>query len=180
MRKRYFISLILPMLINTNIATAGEHGGSAVKEHGGAAVKEHGGGAVKEHKLGSAEKSSLTVSAKTIKNSLMQYINTHVNKKKIFTHIDKDNKDNKLLLKFIKIHDPVRFMKKKGQYFACTDFSASEKSKKIYDLDFWLAANKKTGKLEVVSVKVHKDPVATAWQKHPRYTFKGEEIVDVK
>jgi len=83
----------------------------------------------------------------------------------IATHKDKDGnlpiKDDKtgetLPLQFVEIHQPVRHLKKEGEYFACTDFRKPGSKDEYYDIDFWV--NQKTGKLEVDNVKVHKVPV---------------------
>ena len=71
----------------------------------------------------------------------------------IATHKDKDGnlpiKDDKtgetLPLEFVEIHQPVRHLKKEGEYFACTDFRKPGSQDEYYDIDFWV--NQKTGKL---------------------------------
>jgi len=161
-----------------------EHGG---KEHGG---KEHGGKAkcskdqksnecqAKTKKKGANLRSSFRkVSVKDIKDALTSYIASNSDKNGIYNYTDRDREDKKLQLKFVKIHDPVRVMKKRGQFFACTDFQIVGKSGKLHDLDFWLTPTD-TG-LKVVQTKVHKDPIKKkkTWIKVPRYTFKGEEII---
>jgi YHS domain-containing protein len=102
----------------------------------------------------------------------------------IATHKDKDGnvpiKDDKtgetLPLEFVEIHQPVRHLKKEGEYFACTDFRKPGSKDEYYDIDFWV--NQKTGKLEVDNVKVHKVPVQEdgIWTQVPRYTFDGMDI----
>jgi len=102
----------------------------------------------------------------------------------IATHKDKDGnleiKDDKtgetLPLEFVEIHQPVRHLKKEGEYFACTDFRKPGSQDEYYDIDFWV--NQKTGKLEVDNVKVHKVPVQQdgVWTQVPRYTFEGMDI----
>jgi YHS domain-containing protein len=102
----------------------------------------------------------------------------------IATHKDKDGnlpiKDDKtgetLPLEFVEIHQPVRHLKKEGEYFACTDFRKPGSQDEYYDIDFWV--NQKTGKLEVDNVKVHKVPVQEdgVWTQVPRYTFDGMDI----
>ena len=102
----------------------------------------------------------------------------------IATHKDKDGnlpiKDDKtgetLPLEFVEIHQPVRHLKKEGEYFACTDFRKPGSQDQYYDIDFWV--NQKTGKLEVDNVKVHKVPVQEdgVWTQVPRYTFDGMDI----
>jgi len=102
----------------------------------------------------------------------------------IATHKDKDGnlpiKDDKtgetLPLEFVEIHQPVRHLKKEGEYFACTDFRKPGSQDQYYDIDFWV--NQKTGKLEVDNVKVHKVPVQEdgVWAQVPRYNFDGMDI----
>ena len=97
----------------------------------------------------------------------------------IATHKDKDGnlpiKDDKtgetLPLEFVEIHQPVRHLKKEGEYFVCTDFRKPGSQDEYYDIDFWV--NQKTGKLEVDNVKIHKVPVQEdgVWTQVPRYTF---------
>ena len=102
----------------------------------------------------------------------------------IATHKDKDGnlpiKDDKtgetLPLQFVEIHQPVRHLKKEGEYFVCTDFRKPGSQDEYYDIDFWV--NQKTGKLEVDNVKVHKVPVQEdgVWTQVPRYTFEGMDF----
>jgi YHS domain-containing protein len=102
----------------------------------------------------------------------------------IATHKDKDGnldiKDDKtgetLPLEFVEVHQPVRHLKKEGEYFACTDFRKPGSQDEYYDIDFWV--NQKTGKLEVDNVKVHKVPVQEdgVWTQVPRYTFDGMDF----
>ncbi len=86
----------------------------------------------------------------------------------------KDDKTGETLpLEFVEIHQPVRHLKKDGEYFVCTDFRKPGSQDEYYDIDFWV--NQKTGKLEVDNVKVHKVPVQEdgVWTQVPRYTFDG-------
>jgi hypothetical protein len=151
----------------TSFLLAGEHGGKAVghKEHGGKSVghKEHGGKSVTSSKK--------QITAKMIKAA----INKHIKSKSKKGHmLFKDSVTSKSFkFKFIKIHDPVRHMPEKKQYFACTDFHVVGSSKEVYDLDFWLDEN-----LNIVDEKIHKDSVIK-YEKKPRYTFKGEKIVNI-
>ena len=102
----------------------------------------------------------------------------------IATHKDKDGnldvKDDKtgetVPLEFVEIHQPVRHLKKNGEYFACTDFRKPGSQDEYYDIDFWV--NEKTGKLEVNNVKMHKVPVQEdgIWTQVPRYTFDGMDF----
>jgi YHS domain-containing protein len=102
----------------------------------------------------------------------------------IATHKDKDGhlniKDDKtgdtVPLDFVEIHQPVRHLKKDGEYFVCTDFRIPGSQDEYYDIDFWV--NQKTGKLEVDNVKMHKVPVQEdgIWTQVPRYTFDGMDF----
>jgi YHS domain-containing protein len=89
----------------------------------------------------------------------------------------KDDKTGKVLpLEFVEIHQPVRHLKKNGEYFACTDFRKPGSKDEYYDIDFWV--NEKSGKLKVDNVKIHKVPVQEdgIWTQVPRYTFEGMDF----
>jgi YHS domain-containing protein len=89
----------------------------------------------------------------------------------------KDDKTGKTIpLDFVEIHQPVRHLKKNGEYFVCTDFRKPGSKDEYYDIDFWV--NEKTGKLEVDNVKIHKVPVQEdgIWTQVPRYTFEGMDF----
>ena len=89
----------------------------------------------------------------------------------------KDDKTGETVpLEFIEMHQPIRHLKKEGQYFACTDFRKPGSKDEYYDIDFWL--DDKTGKLEVTNVKMHKVPVQEdgIWTQVPRYTFEGMDF----
>jgi hypothetical protein len=74
-------------------------------------------------------------------------------------------------LQFVEIHQPVRHLKKDGQFFVCTDFRKPGSKDEYYDIDFWV--EQKSGKLEVKDVKMHKVPVQEdgIWTQVPLYTF---------
>ena len=89
----------------------------------------------------------------------------------------KDDKTGETVpLQFVEIHQPVRHLKKDGEYFVCTDFRKPGSHDEYYDIDFWV--NQKTGKLEVDNVKIHKVPVQEdgVWTQQPRYTFEGMDF----
>jgi hypothetical protein len=89
----------------------------------------------------------------------------------------KDDKTGETLpLQFVEIHQPVRHLKKNGEYFVCTDFRKPGSQDEYYDIDFWV--NEKTGKLQVDNVKIHKVPVQEdgIWTQVPRYTFEGMDF----
>jgi hypothetical protein len=89
----------------------------------------------------------------------------------------KDDKTGETLpLQFVEIHQPVRHLKKDGEYFVCTDFRKPGSKDEYYDIDFWV--NQKGGKLEVDNVKIHKVPVQEdgIWTQQPRYTFEGMDF----
>ncbi len=100
------------------------------------------------------------------------YIATHKDKD---GHLDiKDDKTGETLpLDFVEIHQPVRHLKKDGEYFVCTDFRKPGSKDEYYDIDFWV--NQKTGKLEVDNVKVHKVPVQEdgVWIRSPAIPSRG-------
>ena len=89
----------------------------------------------------------------------------------------KDDKTGESVpLEFVEMHQPVRHMKKDGQYFACTDFRKPGSVDEYYDIDFWV--DDKDGKLQVANVKMHKVPVQEdgIWTQVPRYTFDGMDF----
>ena len=89
----------------------------------------------------------------------------------------KDEKTGETIpLEFIEMHQPIRRLKKDGQYFACTDFRKKGSQDEYYDIDFWL--DDKAGKLKVEDVKIHKAPIQEdgIWTQEPRYTFEGMDF----
>ena len=88
----------------------------------------------------------------------------------------KDQNGNPVPLQFVEIHQPVRHLKKNGEYFVCTDFRKPGSKDEYYDIDFWV--NEKTGTLEVDDVKMHKIPVQEdgIWTQKPLYTFEGMDF----
>jgi hypothetical protein len=94
------------------------------------------------------------------------------NKDKDGNLVVKDDKSgDSVPLEFVEIHQPVRHLKKDGQYFVCTDFRKPGSQDEYYDIDFWV--DQTSGKLEVKDVKMHKVPVQEdgVWTQVPRYTF---------
>jgi YHS domain-containing protein len=110
-----------------------------------------------------------------VMSAIHTYIATH---KDANGHLGiKDDKTGETLpLDFVEIHQPVRHLKKEGEYFVCTDFRKPGSTDEYYDIDFWV--NQKSGKLEVDNVKVHKVPVQEdgIWTQVPRYTFDGMDF----
>ena len=89
----------------------------------------------------------------------------------------KDDKTGETIpLEFVEMHQPIRRLKKDGQYFACTDFRKKGSQDEYYDIDFWV--DETTGKLKVENVKIHKVPVQEdgIWTQEPRYTFEGMDF----
>jgi hypothetical protein len=167
----------------TKVASAHEHAGKgdscphdSKKNKGKRDVcsqhaKEHPG--TESHKITATE----------IKTAMKEHIDKMQKKGGgVFKLKDKDRKNQKLTLKFVKIHDPVRKVEGKG-YFACTDFQVVDGDRnQLMDLDFWLSPNKK-GKLVVTETKVHKDAVKNKegkWTKKARYTFVNDKPVAIK
>ena len=68
-----------------------------------------------------------------------------------------DKTGEKLALRFLDLHQPVRRLKQNGRYFACTDFRKAGTKDQFYDIDFWIGTE--NGKMSVTDVKVHKVPV---------------------
>jgi hypothetical protein len=107
-----------------------------------------------------------------VMSAIHGYIATHKDEKGNLPI--KDEKTGETLpLEFVEIHQPVRHLKKDGQYFVCTDFRKPGSQDEFYDIDFWV--DQTSGKLEVKDVKIHKVPVQEdgVWTQQPRYTFDG-------
>jgi hypothetical protein len=79
-------------------------------------------------------------------------------------------------LEFVEMHQPIRYLKKDGEYFACTDFRKAGSKDEYYDVDFWV--DEKTGRLKVSDVKIHKIPVQEdgIWTQEDLYTFEGMDF----
>jgi hypothetical protein len=89
----------------------------------------------------------------------------------------KDDKTGQTIpLEFVEMHQPIRYLKKDGEYFACTDFRRAGSENEYYDIDFWV--DEKTGRLKVEKVKIHKVPVQEdgIWTQEDRYTFEGMDF----
>ena len=113
--------------------------------------------------------------AEDIKAAMIKHIESSVDAEGVF-YLRDEKTDEKLALKFVQIHNPVRQIGS-DVYFACTDFHVVGEPDKLYDLDFWM--NDKTGELEIYQSKVHKEPrrsLLYGWYKQPRYTFVNDEI----
>lgn len=113
--------------------------------------------------------------AEDIKAAMIKHIEASVDAEGVF-YLRDEKTDEKLALKFVQIHNPVRQIGS-DVYFACTDFHVVGEPDKLYDLDFWM--NDKTGELEIYQSKVHKEPrrsLLYGWYKQPRYTFVNDEI----
>jgi len=110
-----------------------------------------------------------------IKSAMKKFVEANIDEKGVF-YLRDDKTGEKLALKFVRIHDPVRQIGS-DIYFACTDFHVVGEPDKLYDLDFWM--NDKTGELKIYQSKVHKEPrrsLLYGWYKQPRYTFVNDEI----
>jgi len=79
-------------------------------------------------------------------------------------------------LEFVEMHQPIRYLKKDGEYFACSDFRKAGTKDEYYDVDFWV--DEKTGRLKVSDVKIHKIPVQEdgIWTQEDLYTFEGMDF----
>ena len=110
-----------------------------------------------------------------VMSAIHNYIAT--NKDENGNLVVKDDKTGESVpLEFVEMHQPIRHMKKDGQYFACTDFRKPGSKDEYYDIDFWV--DDKDGKLQVANVKMHKVPVQEdgIWTQVPRYTFDGMDF----
>jgi hypothetical protein len=108
---------------------------------------------------------------------VMSAIHTYIAKNKDASgnmSIKDDKTGEAVPMEFVEIHQPVRHLKKGGQYFVCTDFRKAGSKEEFYDIDFWV--DEKSGKLEVKDVKIHKVPVQEdgIWTQVPRYTFDSD------
>ena len=110
-----------------------------------------------------------------VMSAIHNYIATHKDDKGNIP-IKDDKTGETQPFEFVEIHQPVRHLKKDGQYFVCTDFRKPGSKDEYYDIDFWV--DEKSGKLEVKDVKIHKVPVQEdgIWTQVPRYTFEGMDF----
>ncbi len=110
-----------------------------------------------------------------VMSAIHSYIATHKDANGAL-EIKDDKTGETIPLDFVEIHQPVRHLKKEGEYFVCTDFRKPGSKDEYYDIDFWV--NQKSGKLEVDNVKIHKVPVQEdgIWTQQPRYTFEGMDF----
>ena len=110
-----------------------------------------------------------------VMSAIHSYIATHKDANGAL-EIKDDKTGETLPLDFVEIHQPVRHLKKEGEYFVCTDFRKPGSKDEYYDIDFWV--NQKGGKLQVDNVKIHKVPVQEdgIWTQVPRYTFEGMDF----
>jgi hypothetical protein len=110
-----------------------------------------------------------------VMSAIHSYIATHKDANGAL-EIKDDKTGETVPLDFVEIHQPVRHLKKEGEYFVCTDFRKPGSKDEYYDIDFWV--NQKGGKLQVDNVKIHKVPVQEdgIWTQQPRYTFEGMDF----
>ena len=110
-----------------------------------------------------------------VMSAIHNYIATHKDDKG-YLEVKDDKTGETVPLEFVEMHQPIRHLKKDGQYFACTDFRKPGSKDEYYDIDFWV--NEKSGKLDVDNVKMHKVPVQEdgIWTQVPRYTFEGMDF----
>jgi YHS domain-containing protein len=110
-----------------------------------------------------------------VMSAIHNYIATHKDANGNIAVKDDKTGEN-VPLEFVEIHQPVRHLKKDGQYFVCTDFRKPGSQDEYYDIDFWV--DDKSGKLEVKDVKMHKVPVQEdgVWTQVPRYKFEDSEF----
>ena len=75
--------------------------------------------------------------AEDIKAAMAEHIESRIDEAGRFFLVD-DETGERLTLRFVKIHDPVREFEDR-RYFACTDFAVDGAPEQLYDLDFWRA-----------------------------------------
>lgn len=123
-----------------------------------------------------ADRDAPTYYVEDIKAAMLAHVAASVDSDGVF-HLEDSHTGEKLALRFVKIHDPVRRIDG-TTYFACTDFVSASEPEKVYDLDFWM--NPVQGKLRIYDTKVHKEPrrsLVYGWYKYPRYTFIDDQVV---
>ncbi|MGH6736678.1 MAG: hypothetical protein ACRECX_11455 [Methyloceanibacter sp.] len=110
-----------------------------------------------------------------VMSAIHNYIAEHKNEEGALVLTD-EKTGEEIPLEFVEMHQPVRYLKKEGEYFACTDFRKPGSTDEYYDVDFWV--DEKTGKLVVKDVKIHKVPVQEdgVWIQVPRYTFEDMDF----
>jgi len=110
-----------------------------------------------------------------IMSAIHNYIAANKNKDGALDIKDEETGET-IPMEFVEMHQPIRRLKKDGQYFACTDFRKVGSKDEYYDVDFWV--DDKTGKLKVGAVKLHKVPVNEdgIWSQVPRYKFEDTEV----
>jgi YHS domain-containing protein len=110
-----------------------------------------------------------------IMSAIHNYIAANKNKDGALEIKDEETGET-IPMEFVEMHQPIRRLKKDGQYFACTDFRKVGSKDEYYDVDFWV--DDKTGKLKVGAVKLHKVPVNEdgIWSQVPRYKFEDTEV----
>lgn len=110
-----------------------------------------------------------------VMSAIHNYIAANKNKDGVLELKDEETGET-IPMEFVEMHQPIRRLKKDGQYFACTDFRKVGSKDEYYDVDFWV--DETTGKLKVGAVKIHKVPVNEdgIWIQVPRYKFEDSEV----
>jgi hypothetical protein len=110
-----------------------------------------------------------------VMSAVHNYITEHKNDEGALELTDEKTGET-IPLEFVEMHQPIRYLKKDGEYFACTDFRRAGSKNEYYDIDFWV--DEKTGRLKVSDVKIHKVPVQEdgIWTQVDRYTFEGMDF----
>lgn len=187
MKKIFCIFLVLmAAAFFSNLSLAAEHPGEAAeaehKEHPGKAAEHPGKARETEHpphgiapgkSVGEHPGAGSALSAASVIKGIKSHIkNITAANAGLFAITDPVQK-KALKLKLVRIHeDKVSYIKKDDAYFACTDFKIEDGSE-MYDIDFWMKADKK-GNLKVYQTKIHKK------DGKPRFTYRDDEIVVVE
>ncbi|MBI5144438.1 MAG: hypothetical protein HZA30_05165 [Candidatus Omnitrophica bacterium] len=180
MKKLCFYLLIFAVLswLSVNSFAAehpGEHPGTPASKQPGTATTEHPG-EHKEHPGTTHEAEHPGEGPMFSADEIIKGIKDHINKvtkanNGIFPLQD-PVEGKSLNLKLQKVHeDKVSHIKKEDACFACTDFIADDGT--MYDVDFWMKKDA-SGNLVVYDTKIHKK------DGEPRFTYKDDEIVEVK
>ena len=110
-----------------------------------------------------------------VMSAIHNYITENKNEEGVLELTDEGTGET-VPLEFVEMHQPIRYLEKEGQYFACSDFRRAGSKDEYYDIDFWV--DEKSGRLKVSDVKIHKVPVQEdgIWIQVPRYTFEGMDF----
>ena len=149
-----------------SVAVAAEHPGVTAAENPEMKAAEH------EH-VGEHPGTGDSLSASEIIKGIKDHIASVTGSNGGVFPIEDPAEGKALRLKLVKVHeDKVSRITKDDAYFACTDF-VTEDGTASYDIDFWMKKGA-DGSLAVYGTKIHKVNGT------PRFTYNGDEIVEIK